>query len=59
MKKKCYVCQKPSHFAHHHIMGPAEFTCLEHWSGCKSCEPLTKKAKYHKKAIEKESTYHD
>jgi hypothetical protein len=54
MKEKCYVCQKPSHFAHHHIMGPAEFTCLEHWSGCNSCEPLTKKAKYHKKATEKE-----
>ena len=54
MKEKCYVCQKPAHFAHHHVIEPPEFTCLEHWHACKHCEPLTKKAKYHIQAIEKE-----
>jgi hypothetical protein len=53
-KPRCDWCSNVAHYEHLHIMEPAEYACLEHWSGCKSCEPLTKKAKYHKKAIEKE-----
>ena len=53
MKDRCYVCQKPAHFEHLHIIDSAEFTCLEHWGGCTRCKPLTKKATYHKMAIEK------
>jgi len=53
VKLQCFVCQKTAHFEHPHIMDPSEFTCLDHWEGCKSCKPLTKKAKYHKMAVEK------
>ena len=50
---RCDWCSKAAHYEHVHIMDPAEYACLEHWSECKACKPLTKKAKY--QALAKES----
>jgi hypothetical protein len=52
-KPRCDWCSNVAHYEHLHIMEPAEYACLEHWSECKACKPLTKKAKY--QALAKES----